>query len=646
MIEAPPELAQRPQWVAWRYVQRPGEPKPTKVPYNARTGRAASTTDPQTWSSYLEACSYAEGHADGIGYVLSEDDPYVGVDLDHCRDPESGSIEMWAKVIVRRLASYTEISPSQTGLRIFVKGELPPYGRHKGQIEVYSKARFMTVTGMRYLATSSTINQRQDELATWHREVFGEKPVLTVVNGHARAPTELADTELLTVAQRANNGGRFLALWNGDYSGYGSQSEADLALVNLLAFYCGPDQARIERLFELSGLMREKWERADYRTWTISKALEGRTEYYDPHYRSQPESRVQFGVGTNGTAAPPPAAEPAVKDYRLVQVASVMTDVDQIEQLVEGLKWRKRVHWTFAGPGTGKTFWEIAVGLHIAAGKPFLGREVIQGPVALIEEDSPVDSAVGYVETLCEIYGFDQEALPFYINELQGLRLKDDAGIATARAAIDEWKPIAVILDAAERLVPSKEFSSSELDSFDRFLKGLINDNIVPTVIDHINRRGRQEPGGKKKSMPGAPVAKVPPLDLLYGGQSKHAMSDVMLFLEGRFRDGPVQVSWEKFRVSGAQPPNFSLRFDDDHGFAMTEHRKEPSTDLQRQFCRYLEEHPEWHNFADLQSLFTMNDKRLRRTLYALVAERWVETAGTTTDRRWRYRQDVPVSLG
>src|SRR5262249_52334796 len=81
-------------------------------------------------------------------------------------------------------------------------------------------------------------------------------------------------------ASRARNGAKFHALWTGDTSGYKSQSEADLALCNLLAFYCGPDPDRIDSLFCQSGLFRSKWQRDDYRQRTITLALQGRTEFY------------------------------------------------------------------------------------------------------------------------------------------------------------------------------------------------------------------------------------------------------------------------------------------------------------------------------------------------------------------------------
>jgi hypothetical protein len=201
------------------------------------------------------------------------------VDLDGCRDPHSGRIEPWAKAIIRRLNSYTEISPSGTGLRIFIRGELPPYGRRKGHIEIYSHARFLTITGDRYLAAPDSIQERAVELLEWHHEVFGDPPGPRQ-NGHARSPVQLADADLLLKARDAANGQKFWALWNGDYSAYNSPSEADEALVSLLAFWCGPDPGRIDQLFRSSGLMRDKWDRQDYRDRTINTVLDGKTEYY------------------------------------------------------------------------------------------------------------------------------------------------------------------------------------------------------------------------------------------------------------------------------------------------------------------------------------------------------------------------------
>ena len=143
----PQELRDLPQWVAWRFAKRDGNAKPTKVPINAETGKAASSTDPATWTSFEKALvAYQSGHGDGIGFVFSTDDPYTGIDLDSCYD-EVGQMAEWAENIVVRLDSYTELSPSGRGLQIIIRGTLPAKGRRKGAIEMYSEGRYFTMTG-------------------------------------------------------------------------------------------------------------------------------------------------------------------------------------------------------------------------------------------------------------------------------------------------------------------------------------------------------------------------------------------------------------------------------------------------------------------------------------------------------------------
>jgi putative DNA primase/helicase len=137
----PEEIRVRPQWVVWKAV---GE-KPDKVPYSARTGRRASSTDLLTWATFQEALeAYEDGEYDGLGFVFSSADPYTGIDLDNCVDGD-GEIAQWALEIVRYFDSYTELSATGTGLHIIVRGNVP--NRRKGEVEVYSSKRFFTVTG-------------------------------------------------------------------------------------------------------------------------------------------------------------------------------------------------------------------------------------------------------------------------------------------------------------------------------------------------------------------------------------------------------------------------------------------------------------------------------------------------------------------
>ena len=131
--DIPEELQSRPQWVLWRWLERPdkttGELKWTKPPYQPN-GISAKSNNPSTWVSFAEAkAAYESGGFSGIGYVVTADTETTGVDLDHVVDPETGRIEPWAQSIVDRLNSYAEISPSGTGLRIFVFAKLPPKDR-------------------------------------------------------------------------------------------------------------------------------------------------------------------------------------------------------------------------------------------------------------------------------------------------------------------------------------------------------------------------------------------------------------------------------------------------------------------------------------------------------------------------------------
>jgi len=145
----PAELTERPQWVCWRLEER--DEKLTKVPYTPGTLYRASSTDLMTWSTFDEAMdAYERGEPpyDGIGFVFSSGDPYVGIDLDKCRNPESGDIAPWAQEILNRVGdAYAEISPSGTGIHIIVCGTVRSGGMRRGPVEMYSRGRYFTITG-------------------------------------------------------------------------------------------------------------------------------------------------------------------------------------------------------------------------------------------------------------------------------------------------------------------------------------------------------------------------------------------------------------------------------------------------------------------------------------------------------------------
>ena len=143
----PLELKQLPHWVGWKYMQRPGEDHKRKVPINAMDGQPAKSNDPTTWCDFDTACLGKERFGlDGIGFMFSGDGIF-GIDIDHCYDPEAQELDPAAAEIIETVQSYTELSPSGTGIHILCKGVLPEGRKRRGAVEMYSTMRYFTVTG-------------------------------------------------------------------------------------------------------------------------------------------------------------------------------------------------------------------------------------------------------------------------------------------------------------------------------------------------------------------------------------------------------------------------------------------------------------------------------------------------------------------
>lgn len=327
--DARTELQARPQWVCWLRVRR-GD-KDTKPPCNPNVEyrlplkeRLADLHDPATWGSYEQAARM-RGHYHGIGFMFTPGDGYCGIDLDHCRDPRSGAIEPWARGIIARLGSYTETSPSGTGVHIIVKASLlaaleyldRTVLQHKrGNIELYDSDRYFTWTGNHLSGTPTTIESRQDELNDLYRELFPQAAQET--DEEAPAPAAgirltLDDAFIVEQAGKARggNGLKFARLWSGDASAYrrtdGStdESRADLALCGILAYWTQKDPGQMDRLFRRSGLYRkERWDQAarsgeTYGQGTIREAILHCRQVYDPAWaeahRNRPRQRRTTG---------------------------------------------------------------------------------------------------------------------------------------------------------------------------------------------------------------------------------------------------------------------------------------------------------------------------------------------------------------
>lgn len=280
------------QWVCWVGIWDEKKGKYDKVPYSPLSGYKAKANDLTTWASFddtLKVYQMSGGKYSGIGIELLENNGICGVDLDDCIN-EQGIISPEAWVIIRLFNSYTELSPSGKGIRIFVKAKLPLSGRRKGKIEVYNNGRFLTVTGHHIEETPLSIESRQDEMDQFHKKYIA-KPIVTKQQPLSPEPLKAvkADVEILDMARKSKNGNVFSQLYDqGDWqaAGFPSQSEADLALANMLSFWFARDTAKVEGLFRQSGLYREKCDKphysggATYLEWTVQKAVNDTNEIY------------------------------------------------------------------------------------------------------------------------------------------------------------------------------------------------------------------------------------------------------------------------------------------------------------------------------------------------------------------------------
>lgn len=324
----PEELKNIPRWCGWTTITRNG--KTTKPPVNVKTGTLHKPNEPDTWHSFQDTWEFYQQNCEkrissnfiirGIGFLI--DTPYVGIDLDNCLD-KNGQILDWAKDIVQKVINitYVEVSPSGTGLHIFLQGEKTNsqckkigLGADKtGKIEIYDSGRYFTITGILFqnsqptIAYGETIQKYLDDLTDFISQPNAPLPVpiQSSINERKHINTEgeiyhsdadndryvanIPDAELLNKARTAKgkSGAAFRSLFDEYHKQDNvSQNEDDLALCIKLAFWTRGDIERMDRLFRQSAMMRPKWDERrggqTYGEMTINQALTKCDKVYSP----------------------------------------------------------------------------------------------------------------------------------------------------------------------------------------------------------------------------------------------------------------------------------------------------------------------------------------------------------------------------
>lgn len=337
-LEIPDELKQLPKWVLWRAEWDNKQKQYKKVPYSY-AGYRASSTESETWTIFDAIHSLYEKNDsyNGIGFVLSNDDDYICLDIDDAVNPDTGQLKTDLALEMTEL-TYCELSPSGTGLHCFFKGELPSERKKKRSdldIELYNNARFMTVTGesigqSEICEVQATINNIVE------RYFKVEEPVKTFTI-HPNRTNDLSDDEVMDIMMKSKSKDKISDLLKGNYERYfESPSEGVQSLLHYLAFYTSKDKGQMERLFLDYNNLTDKWDsKRGNTTWgqlELDKAINNQSEVfknpnYDLNFEKSKSKKLKKGswwIYPNGdTNYKPSFAHTIMAEYILQEKAIV-----------------------------------------------------------------------------------------------------------------------------------------------------------------------------------------------------------------------------------------------------------------------------------------------------------------------------------
>lgn len=341
----PEKLKQDGLFCVWRY-EKNSKGRQTKIPYNPFSpSYKAKSNDKCTFSDAGTAISIANKfNFDGIGVGIFNG--ITGIDIDHCID-EEGNLSDMAKDIVDIMDAYTEISPSGQGLRIlFTTVDGFSYDTSSFYIKNSEKCLETYVSGMtnRFLTVTGNVihdGDMSDRSANLQivLDRYMKKEQANSGKTISSIPTTISltmsDSELISKAINSRNGDKFDRLWRGDWSNYPSQSEADIAFCNLLAFWCQKEAKRMDRIFRMSGLMRDKWDKkhgADtYGHTTLQKAVASCTEIYDP----KPQNTKDYFTSFKESWSQPSSVEEPPKSNSAMETNQQADEQEEYNSIIE-----------------------------------------------------------------------------------------------------------------------------------------------------------------------------------------------------------------------------------------------------------------------------------------------------------------------
>lgn len=521
----PAEFQKLPYWVLWRYELKKG--KWTKVPYQP-DGNEAKSNDPGTWHPLKDCLQvYPKKKYDGVGFCCF--DGLTVIDKDHCIATD-GTISDEARKLVQSLDTYTEISPSGTGLRMVVWGTVPEAIKLEA-IEIYSVKRYFTLTGHKLPDAPATVNQRQEAVSRLFEFYRPVKPDANETEEIEVDPsTGLADDEFINMCIQSHD--NFAALWHGHWQGlrkangspYGSQSEALGAFLAMMAFHTR-DAARMDRLTRRSGLVKgldriDKWNR-------LAAELIRKAFAFSPLWEQHDEWQEQW---QNVDDVVTPAQENERMKTKRTFTPSEFLTIPPSKYLVSRHIIENAINLIYGPSGAGKSFFALDLAFSIATHRPLFGTfSARQGPVLYLVSEG--DGTFGpRMRAWAKYHGISLESVKNLYLLPESFNFQDTLGSVKQIVNIIRNEvgcdPVAIFIDTLNRNIHGDENSPRDMCCFIETADALRS--YTKAAIAVVHHKGKDHARGPR------------------GHSSLFAACDQVIEVDGEAEDLTATISCQK----------------------------------------------------------------------------------------------------
>jgi len=538
----PEPLKQHDQWVAW--ILAPSleiGKKPDKIPINVKNCKGASSTDRKTWVPFDKARVFFEeksgknltvkqkvdgkwvdrtGPVAGVGFVFSGIDPLIGIDLDDCIG-DDGKLLPWADDIVKSIDSYTEISQSGRGIHTICYGSKPGLACKNRNVECYQVNRFFAITG-RTLNGYGDIHNRVDEIATFYKKHLARpEEVLPkpLPDRTTYAESNVDTTTVMARIRRSRSASKVESLLHGNDDGYRSASEADQAVCNYLAFYCGEISDAeafhiVDRIFRESSRYRKKWDQvhrsadgATYGQMTINNALAGDRYKTRENPPEPPPDLPPLDTYDTEPIDTPPEPSPETKPARrfgFIHNSDLEAKIP--EWVVRPFIESDSLVQIFGDPNCGKSFIGLDIAACVATGKDFHGKQTSKSGAAYYIAAEGRNGIKRRLKAWENRYQQPLVGWPLFISTGAGNLCDPESAAEIVDAIEGAGEPPAVIVidTLARNFGPGDENSTKDMNMFIAALDRIRERYRCTIILIHHTGHGDKSRGRGAMALKGA----------------------------------------------------------------------------------------------------------------------------------------------